>query len=164
MGSRRSPRPNDGGWPTRDTSRAPPPRSDASGYPHVGQRRKSAHWAFRPKRTGHGKQSYAKPWNPKGTPNGHRTPRAFAQAGPAMRPSAPSLPPSGFGRNRRSNWISRKASIGSIIRHSWRKCRRPLGSADNCQPGSQRVFSTMAPLRPPPQGHPRAGAVHRCWR
>src|SRR6266446_3719470 len=22
-------------------------------------------------------------------------------------------------------------SIGSIIRHSWRKCRRPLGSADN---------------------------------
>ena len=29
---------------------------DASGYPNVGQRRKSAHWAFPPKRTGHGKR------------------------------------------------------------------------------------------------------------
>ena len=42
-----------------------------------------------------------------------------------MMPSEPSLPPSGFGRNMRSNWISRNASIGSIIRHSWQKCRRP---------------------------------------
>src|SRR5215475_1587034 len=72
-GPRPSPRPNDGDWPTRYTSMAPPPRSDASGYPNVVLGRKSAHWVFRPKRTGHGKRSYAKPWNPNGKPNCHRT-------------------------------------------------------------------------------------------
>jgi hypothetical protein len=36
---------------------------------------------------------------------------AFAQDGPAMMPSEPFLPPSGFARNMRSNWILQNASI-----------------------------------------------------
>jgi hypothetical protein len=36
---------------------------------------------------------------------------AFAQDGPAMMPSEPFLPPSGFGRTMRLNWISQNASI-----------------------------------------------------
>jgi hypothetical protein len=36
---------------------------------------------------------------------------AFAQDGPAMMPSELFLPPSGFGRNMRLNWISQNASI-----------------------------------------------------
>jgi hypothetical protein len=90
MGPSPSPRPNAGDWPTRYTSLAPPPRSDASGDPNVEQGRQSAHWACPPQRTGHGKRSGAKPWNPQGKPTCPRTPMAFAQAGPAMRPSAPS--------------------------------------------------------------------------
>ena len=47
---------------------------------------------------------------------------------------------------------------------SWPKRRRPLASADNSKPGSKRVSSKMATFRPPPQGRPKAVAVHRSWR
>ena len=139
-------------------------RSDAPGYPSVGQRRKSAHWAFPPNTTGHGKRWCAKPWNPNGKPSCHRIPMAFAQDAPARMPSEPSLPhPVSAAICAQSRYREMLRSH-LIIRPSWPKCRRPLGSADNSKPGSKRGSWKMATSFPPPQGRHKAGAVRRCWR
>ena len=57
----------------------------------------------------------------------------------------------------RSNWILRNASIGSIIRHSWQKCRRPL-DPPTTESLAQSGYSRRWPPFARPAGTPQGGS------